>query len=157
MKGIEQYLQIDTSSPTGLRWIRTVSSRVRAGDVAFSSINRGYYRGKFQGKLLLAHRVVWHLAHGEVPEFLDHVSGDRLDNRLENLRPATKLENAGNRVDRGTRQLPSSRLWEARIFSNGKSYRLGTFASEEAAHQAYLKAKPKYHPTSAQRAEQEAA
>ena len=45
----------------------------------------------------LEHRVVWELAHGECPKYLDHINRDKTDNRLANLRPATHADNHQNR------------------------------------------------------------
>jgi hypothetical protein len=49
-------------------------------------------------KLYKAHRLIFMLHHGYMPEFIDHIDSDRLNNRIENLRPATKQENCWNRV-----------------------------------------------------------
>lgn len=59
----------------------------------------GYLRVFLQGRFYFVHRVVWLAFHGDVPEglFLDHINGDRQDNRIVNLRVVTKQENAMNR------------------------------------------------------------
>lgn len=50
------------------------------------------------GKEVLTHRLVWEEAHGPIPEGhdIDHINGNRQDNRLENLRPATREQNMWN-------------------------------------------------------------
>lgn len=82
---------------------------------------------------------------------VDHINGDTLDNRRENLRCCTHSENARNRgpkqgtlaglkgVDR------SGRNWRARIWADGKSRMLGMFATPQEAAAAYDKAARDLH------------
>jgi hypothetical protein len=82
---------------------------------------------------------------------VDHISRDRLDNRRENLRLCTHVENARNRsVGRGnTTGLKGvgrqGRYWYARIRVGGARIRLGFFHSKEDAYSAYVDAARKYH------------
>lgn len=71
------------------------SNRV-AGSVATSNVGNGYLRVKVNGEAYYAHRVVFQMHHGWCPEFVDHINGDKKDNRIENLRPATKKQNQQN-------------------------------------------------------------
>jgi hypothetical protein len=82
--------------------------KVRRGVVAQGTAiscvhNTGYIVFGYKRKQLLAHRVVWLLETGEWPTGqLDHINGDKADNRIENLRIATFMQNAANRkVKRG--------------------------------------------------------
>lgn len=69
-----------------------------AGKPAMTTMmNRGYLCGNLDGKMQLAHRVIWTMVYGELPEFIDHINGDRTDNKLVNLRSVTRTQNARNR------------------------------------------------------------
>lgn len=111
-----------------------------------TAVNNGYYRGRFAGEMLSAHRVVWFLVHGWSPEVVDHIDGNRLNNRVENLRASTYAENAQNKLCRGTTYNQRDKRWRAQIGQAGQVQYLGSFATEEEAHMAYLIAKQKQHP-----------
>lgn len=59
----------------------------------------GYLIIKIKGKQFKAHRLVWFLCKGYFPvNEIDHINRNRLDNRIENLRDVTRLENARNKT-----------------------------------------------------------
>ena len=55
------------------------------GRVAGWETGNGYLRVKHKGRVYMAHRVCWFLAHGEQPEMIDHLNHNGADNRLCNL------------------------------------------------------------------------
>lgn len=62
----------------------------------------GYLRIAFGGVNVFAHRAAWAITHGKWPDdVIDHINRDRKDNRLENLRDVSGLENARNKSKRG--------------------------------------------------------
>jgi hypothetical protein len=66
----------------------------KAGDVAGSVCPDGYRLIKVDGKSYKAHRLAWLMTHGEWPaEQIDHINGVRTDNRIVNLREASKKQN----------------------------------------------------------------
>lgn len=81
------------------------------------------------------HRVKFALLHGYLPEIVDHKDRDKLHNNWDNLRPATKQQNAWNVRSLGVRQKPSGR-WQAYL----RSKSLGTFDTKTEALEARLKA-----------------
>src|SRR5690606_14422041 len=84
-----------TSDREYLRW-----NNRYAGKAAFASKTRGgYLSGAIFKRLYLAHRVAWKIYTGDEPGLiLDHINGDRTDNRIANLREATFEQNVGNRL-----------------------------------------------------------
>lgn len=126
-----------------------------AGEEAFTARGRdGYRRGAVLYTSMLAHRVAWAIYHGDWPEnHLDHVNGDKTDNRIENLRSATNAENMRNtglRADnksgfKGVSWNAGCGKWQAHIRVDGKTKHLGLFDAAEAAHQAYCKAAAELH------------
>lgn len=101
----------------------------------------------------MAHRLAWLYVHGEWPsKHLDHLNGNRTDNRIENLRQVSVAENAEN-TRRPHRDNKSGYLgvckkrgkWLAVIQIKGKYTRIGLFDTPEMAHEAYLAEKRKHH------------
>lgn len=99
------------------------------------------------------HRLAYLYTHGYIPEIVDHINGNRSDNRIENLRPSTKQLNAQNikkanasnklgllGVHKGQRG-----RFEAKIMVSRKNIFLGEFVTPQLAHDAYLKAKRVMH------------
>jgi len=124
--------------------------RVHIGDEAGAVIPNGRLYLQVDGKKHLVHRVIWFLHYGECPQFLDHIDGNPLNNRIENLRPATKAQNAMNRkvmsnnVTGVKGVYPHGKKFVASICIDGKNNYLDTFATPELAQTAYI-AQAKHH------------
>lgn len=121
---------------------------VYPGREAFSPAH-GYMVGRVMGTATRAHRVAWAIVHGAWPAgIIDHINGDRQDNRLSNLRVVTDAENARNQKVRknnksGTMGVRFDRhvgKWIARIGSNGSRQHIGAFETKEDAVAARLAA-----------------
>jgi hypothetical protein len=136
-----------------LAWVGDVRNGVSAGDVAGHVDRSGYRRIVIDGALYAAHRLAWLHVHGEWPKGqVDHINGNRDDNRFVNLRDVSNSVNAQNkrgaRKDNVTGLLGVSRRphgYEARITLEGKTRWLGLFDSAEEAHAAYLREKREIH------------
>ncbi len=125
-----------------------------AGKAAFTSINRdGYHHGRIFDGTYQAHRVAWAIVHGSWPEHqIDHINGDRADNRLSNLRAVSGAENCRN-IARpsnnssghiGVVWHKKQSKWQAQIGVNGKRIYLGLFASLSAAVEARAEASRRF-------------
>lgn len=107
--------------------------------VAFVPGQGGYGRvwlctGKRGGTMILYHRLKYALAHGWLPKLVDHKNRTKTDNRLQNLWPATKSENAMNSISKPGRGVTLSHgKWQARVKVAGKYQHLGTYATYEEA------------------------
>lgn len=146
---------LDYDPNTGLfRW--TAKRRWRTdlcGEVA-GHFNKRYVTIQFEGKQWAAHRLAWAYMHGELPtEDLDHINGDKHDNRIANLRPATRAQNCCNvRLRRNSKSglkgvswKSDDGKWLAQIQFQGKSRFLGYFRTKEAAAAAYDRAARELH------------
>lgn len=125
-----------------------------AGQEAFTADNgTGYRRGDIFGTTYRAHRVIWALVTGAWPaNEIDHRNGQPADNRWDNLREATRLQNSRNRrkaggssAYRGVSWSTSNKGWAAFIRTNGKETYIGTFPDEKKAAVAYDAAAIKHH------------
>ncbi len=125
----------------------------KKGEIA-GAICNGYWRVKIDKKQNLSHRVIWLMTYGRYPaEFIDHANGIRSDNRLSNLREATRAQNSWNQ---GRTPLNTSGhkgivwhkrecKWHAVIKVHQKATHLGSFSSKEDAVAAYAEAAVRLH------------
>jgi ribosomal protein L44E len=71
--------------------------KIKAGSVAGGITSKGYMRVTINYKEYPLHRIIFLLHHGYCPNVVDHINGNVLDNRIENLREATDQTNQYNR------------------------------------------------------------
>ena len=141
----------------GKLYIKTrYANRVRIGDEAGGLNARGYRQIGINGTLYLTHRLVWLMCYGAFPPIgkeIDHINGNKTDNRIANLRSATRAENLHNAAKhkdnssghKGVSWFERGRKWRARINSNGKAKHLGYYRTAEEAAAAYAKASASLH------------
>lgn len=131
------------------RWKLLISNKDKSSEKFYASRNvtkAGVYVGA-----LLMHRVIMGRVLNrdlDQEEHVDHIDGDSTNNQRENLRVATRAQNAANRKRRvdnktgfkGVTKRKNSNRYDAAIWINQKQVHLGRFDTPEEAHEAYLKA-----------------
>jgi hypothetical protein len=104
---------------------RRTSHGGKSGDLAGTKRTDGYIRVKFQKRFYFAHRLIYFIETGEQPDYIDHINGDRSNNRISNLRAATNSENMCNHQ----RRRPAgvffkSGRWHGRVMKNYVTHRI---------------------------------
>lgn len=127
---------------------------LRGGAPIGSYLDNQYKRICIDYQEYLAHRLAWFYVNGEWPSNdIDHINGVRGDNRICNLREATRQENLRNGRGRPSKsglkgvnfRSGLTRPWYARIYpEKGRKIHLGYFLTAEEAHAAYCEAATKY-------------
>jgi len=120
------------------------SPRGKAGFTVGSSDGRGYLNTTIHGNPYKIHRIIFLYVNGYLPDQVDHIDGDRGNNKIKNLRPATNKENQQNsKISKnntsgykGVSWCKVRKKYIAKIYQNGKNNNLGGFDDPEVAAQA---------------------
>lgn len=153
MADLREYLNYDPASGV-FTWKKRAHARMAHNKVGMRAGllgSSGYRYIKFGQKLYREHRLAFEFIYGVRPKEVDHINGDRADNRIANLRAATHQQNLANCKNRknntsgkkGVHKHKDGR-WRARISVDGKSIHLGLFTSLDEAHAAYVGAAERY-------------
>jgi hypothetical protein len=148
---------VNYDAKTGVfTWNKRLSNRIIIGSEAGNSAN-GYIQISIDNKSYQAHRLAWLWTYGEMPKlFIDHIDGNRSNNRIENLRQVSSIGNQQNTHSAqknskvgllGVSHHGKTGKFRSRIMANRKVNELGFFNTKEEAHQAYLTAKRQLHQT----------
>jgi hypothetical protein len=139
---------------TGVFTRRVSVNRFKAGQVAGTPHNNGYWSICVDGTKYLAHVLAWLYVYGEWPlQEIDHKDRTKTNNAISNLRQATSGENKQNIS--GPPAYSKSKIlgacwwrgaWQSHIKINGKQTYLGRFKTAEEANEAYMTAKRIAHP-----------
>ena len=127
---------------------------IAANSMAGGLTPNGYIRIQIDRKDHLAHRLAWLYIHGVIPEAdIDHINRRKDDNRIANLRAATRSENQQNHPKRsdntsgfpGVSWYKKVNKWGAHIKHSGRRIHIGLYETLEEAAAARAAAKAKYH------------
>jgi hypothetical protein len=141
---------LDYNPATGVfTWKVSRGGRVQIGSIAGCLHKNGYLDIGIKGRNYGAHRLAWLYTHGNWPiNVIDHINGIKTDNRIDNLRDVSNRENHNNHAAHrsvlkkvGSYWHKNNKIWISKIRINGKQVYLGSFKTEQEAHEAYLLAK----------------
>ncbi len=118
-----------------------------------NSRSNRYVTTKIAGQHYTVHRLIFLYHHGVMPDQIDHINGDSLDNRIENLRPCVASENSCNRAVfknntsgyKGVSWNARNKRWFAYVDSNRVRTNIGYFDSVEEAAQAAAQSRNNLH------------
>lgn len=144
LKRLFRYVEFDGV----LFWKCRHNSQINLNKPAGWLQQNGYHGIRVNGVSYKRHRIVWCFFNGDPGEMeVDHINGVKNDDRIENLRLATRTQNQYNRPALVTNKsgfkgvCPHRNKWRAQIQDhNGRNKNLGTFATPEEAAAAYAKA-----------------
>lgn len=128
-------------------YIRSNGRMYKSNKVNNSGANNGYTLVRINTQnVMLYHRIVWILHYGQIPEgkFIDHIDGNKINNKIENLRLVTHRENCQNLPKHRNGKLLGCSFdkrrnkWQSQLWINEKRKHLGYFNTMEEAHKAYL-------------------
>lgn len=136
------------------RWAEDRSRLIKKGEVAGTVNGCGYIKIKINGKQYLGHRLAWLMTYGEWPNgVIDHKNHNRKDNRICNLREATKSTNSHNARKpinntsgvKGVHWCKRKNAWIAKVQLMGKITEAGKFSSLSEAASAVMALRIRLH------------
>lgn len=129
------------------------NNKVKKGDVVGCLTKNGYLKTQIGAKEYLVHRIIFLMHTGFLPEYVDHIDGNPLNNRIENLRVATNQQNSYNSKKskantsgvKGVSWSMARSRWEAKIQESGKTIHLGRYINIQDAENAVRLYRIKHH------------
>ncbi|HBY9796140.1 TPA: hypothetical protein MJA66_14730 [Klebsiella pneumoniae] len=146
---------LDYSPDSGLfTWKVNRRGKAKSGCIAGSKNGQGYIIIKIDGKFYFAHRLAWLVTHGTFPvNMIDHIDGNRENNKINNLREATDEQNmwnsaAGKNNKTGVKGVSwdgRRKRFRASISIKGKNKEIGSYLSLKDAESAIKDYRLKLH------------
>lgn len=114
---------------------------------------RHYRKMSIKSKSVYVHQAIFILHHGKLPKYIDHIDGNSLNNKIENLRTASQSQNMANSRKKNTNTSgykgvtfrKDTKKWQSAIMVNGKHISLGSYEDKEDAAIAYEAGALKYY------------
>jgi hypothetical protein len=136
-----------------LIWKKQPSTHIKVGDIAGNTNNRGYIQIKFLCNRFYAHRLIFFMFNGYFPQEVDHIDGNKTNNKIENLRQATPAQNRQNRGIsknntsgiKGVSWSKKENKWIAQCQVNKKNHFLGRYNDIELAKKAVQQFRNQHH------------
>jgi hypothetical protein len=127
--------------------------RTPIGSIAGTVSKRGYIHIQYMKKIYKAHRLVYLMFRNDTPTLIDHINGVLTDNRIENLRSASYVENQRNsskRIDNssGIKNVSWHKRiakWSVQLSVEKRIKHFGYFDDFELADLVATEARNKYH------------
>ena len=137
----------------GALYWKAVRRGHKVGSVAGRLDTAGYWRVNTGGRKHLNHRIIFLMHYGYMPDFIDHIDGNRANNLIENLRESTGNQNQHNARTRkdnasgvkGVHLHKDTGKWCVQLKINGKPKHIGLFSELDVARQAVEAARQQLH------------
>ena len=124
-------------------WCYKTAQRLK-GKIAGRKNKNYYLQIGFKYKRYMVHRIIFFIETGEQPDFIDHIDGNRSNNKFSNLRAVDNRKNQHNTLRQRQGKLVGCTFnkklqkWKAQIKQNHKVKGLGYFNTELEAHERYI-------------------
>jgi len=137
-----------------LYWKVKKSNATKIGQAAGSLDKKtGYYRIHVNSKMQKTHRLIFLYHHGYLPDYVDHIDNNKTNNRIENLREATKSQNCMNQKIstrnttgiKGVMWHKRDKKWFVQLRVNSKCHSFGYYDDKELAELVAIEATNKLH------------
>lgn len=149
----QDYLNEILKYDNGRLYWKVNRCKARVGSVAGRTKANGYCEVRIDGKLHGTHRIIFMMQYGYMPRYIDHIDGNPSNNLIENLRPASHLQNMWNAKTpstntsgfKGVYWNSKTGKWQGQCWVNNKHYHTKGFADINEAAKAVESLRIKYH------------
>ncbi len=149
----EQLLEIFDYADGNLIWKVKRPGRRGIGDIAGTKTTNGYMQVGINKRVYKLHRIIFCMHNGYMPEIIDHIDGNPMNNRIENLRSCENHQNLWNaKIStsnksgiKGISYSKEHKKWRAYISNNKKRIWLGFFEELTDAAKVLNEARTKLH------------
>jgi len=136
-----------------LYWKVSPHGKIKVNTITGTYHPNGYKLTKINGKIYRNHRIIFLMFNGYLPKCIDHIDGNKLNNKIENLREANFSENGLNSKKpknntSGTKNITYNKVtnrWRVRIIVNGSMKTIGSYKDIELAELVAFEARNKFH------------